>query len=319
MLPFRTCYTPRQGVGSNNPHSSACFDLAAMKDLDYFLRVSFTEADKTTHLSLVERDHPESRITRHELDTIGRFPTATEISVSGLTQDTFEYFIAQYGSQFRVINFWKCPLVHDLTAMESLPRIEYVVYFWNQRAERLWDLSRNTRLKGFGFDDFTRMHDLSQLTSAPALQELHFGDKVWTKCVLNTLEPLGQCSKLKSLTFRARKILDGRVEPLANLRNLERLEFPANQFTCRQVAWLKARLPETVRSEVLRGYWTISQPIHHNGKDKDTVLVGKGKRLLIDSKKDRALFDRHVDEFNTLHRWFREHPDALPEDYNMGA
>ena len=79
-----------------------------------------------------------------------RFPTATEISVNGLTQDTFEYLIAHYGSQFKVINFWKCPLVHDLTALESLPGIEYIVYFWNQKAEHLWDLSRNTSLKGLG-------------------------------------------------------------------------------------------------------------------------------------------------------------------------
>lgn len=291
----------------------------AVKDLDYFLRVNFTKADKITHLSLVQRDHPEARITRHELDTIGFFPTTSEISISGLTQDTFEYLIAHYGSQFKAISFWKCPLVNDLTALETLKKIEYIVYFWNQRTEQLWDLSKNTLLKGFGFDDFTRMHDLSQLTSAPALKELHFGDKVWTKYVLNTLEPVGQCSKLTSLTFSAKKILDGRVEPLAHLINLERLEFPANQFTSRQVAWLKARLPETIRSKVLSGYWTFDQPIHHNDKDKDTVIVGKGKVLLVDSKKDRTLLDRHVNEFNALHRWFRRHPDALPEDYDTCA
>lgn len=287
-----------------------------MKDLDYYLRVSFTDADQATHFSFMERDHPESRITRRELDAIGLVPTATELSVSGLSQEAFEYLITAYGSQFKVINFWKCPLVHDLSALESLPGIEYVVYFWNQKAERLWDLSRNTSLKGLGFDDFTRMHDLSQLAGAPALQELHFGNKVWNKYVLNTLEPLSECSKLISLGFSAWKILDGRVEPLAHLTRLERLEFPANQFAWRQVAWLKARLPETIQSRVLGGYWTIDQPIHGNGKDKDTVIVGRGKSLLVDSKKDRTLLNRYVNEFNALHRWFREHPDALPEGYN---
>ena len=53
----------------------------------------------------------------------------------------------------------------------------------------------------------------------------------------------------------------------------------------------------------------------YNGKDKDTVIVGKRKTLLLDSKKDRTLLDRHIDEFNAMHRWFREHPEALPEDY----
>lgn len=286
-----------------------------MKDLDIYLRVGHTDADQTTHLSLLERDHPEIKITRRELDAIASVPTATEISVNGLTQDTFEYLIARFGSQFKVINFWKCPLVHDLTALESLPGIEYIVYFWNQRAERLWDLSKNPSLKGLGFDDFSRMRDLSRLEGAPALQELYFGNKVWNKYELNTLEPLGRCSALKSLRFAARKILDDRVEPLGQLTGLERLEFPHNQFTSRQVAWLKARLPETVQSKVLSGFWTLDKPVHYNGKDKDTVIVGKGKTLLVDSKKDRTLLDRRIAEFNAMHRWFREHPDASPEDY----
>ena len=286
-----------------------------MKDLDYYLGVGFSDADQSTHFSFLERDHPEVRITRRELDTLASVPTATEISVNGLTQDTFEYLITQYGSQFKVINFWKCPLVHDLTALGSLPGIEYIVYFWNQRGEHLWDLSGNTSLKGFGFDDFSRLHDLSQLDGAPALQELYFGNKIWNKYVLQTLEPLSRCSTLKSLRFAARKIIDGRIEPLGHLTRLERLEFPHNQFTSKQVAWLKARLPETIRSKVLTGYWTLDKPIHHNGKDKDTVIVGKGKTLLLDSKKDRTLLDRHIDEFNAMHRWFREHPGALPQDY----
>lgn len=289
--------------------------MTAVKDLDHYLSVGFSDADQTTHWSSLERDHPEIRITRRELDAIASVPTATEISVNGLTQDTFEYLISHYGSQFKVINFWKCPLVHDLAPLGSLPGIEYIVYYWNQRVEHLWDFSGNMSLKGFGFDDFSRMHDLSQLDGAPALQELYFGNKIWNKYVLNTLEPLGRCSTLKSLRFAAKKILDDRVEPLGNLTGLARLEFPHNQFTSKQIAWLKARLPEKIQSKVLGGYWTLDKAIHYSGKDKDTVIVGKGKALLLDSKKDRTLLDRHINEFNAMHRWFRERPDASPEDY----
>ena len=286
-----------------------------MKDLEHYLHVGFSDADQRTHYSFLERKHPEIRITRQELDILRRFPTATEVSVNGLTQDTFEYLIAQYGSQFKVLNFWKCPLVHDLTPLESLPGVEYIVYYWNQKTEHLWDLSRNTALKGLGFDDFRRVHDLSELASAPALQELHFGNKVWNKFVVDTLEPIGRCSRLKALTFSAQKIVDDRIEPLARLTQLERLEFPAYQFTSRQVAWLKARLPETIQSKALGGYWTIGQPLRQEGKNLDTLIVGKRKVRLLDSKKDRTLLDQHIDEFNGFHRWFLEHPDALPEDF----
>ena len=287
-----------------------------MKDLDHYLLIGDSDADQRTHYSFLGREHPESRLTRQDLDILRRYPTATQVSVNGLTQDTFEYLVAQYGSQFKVINFWKCPLVRDLAALESLPGIEYIVYFWNQKAEQLWDLSRNTSLKGLGLDDFRRIHDLAQLATAPALEELHFGNKIWNKQVLDTLEPIGRCSQLKSLTFNAQKIADNRIEPLAKLPQLERLEFPAYQFTSRQVAWLKARLPETIRSQVLGGYWTIHQPLEHKGKHLNTMIVGKGKSRLLDSKKDSALLDRHIDEFNAFHRWFREHPEALPGDYD---
>jgi len=292
--------------------------VTAVKDLDHYLLVGFSDADQRTHYSFLEREHPESRLTRQELDVLRRHPAATEVSVNGLTQDTFEYLIAQYGRQLKVINFWKCPLVRDLTALESLPGVEYIVYFWNQKAEQLWDLSRNTSLKGIGLDDFNRIHDLSPLASAPALEELHVGNKVWNKCVLDTLEPIGRCSKLRSLDFNAKKIVDDRIEPLAHLAQLERLEFPAHQFTDKQVAWLKARLPETIHSQVLGGHWTIGQPIEQEGKNLDTLIIGKRKVRLLDSKKDRAILDRHIHEFNALHRWFREHPEALPEDYDAG-
>ena len=100
------------------PRFSECYDRAAVKDLDHYLLVGYLDADQRTHYSFLEREHPESRLTRQELDILRGLPKATQISVNGLTQDTFEYLIAQYGSQFKVINFWKCPLVRDLTPLE---------------------------------------------------------------------------------------------------------------------------------------------------------------------------------------------------------
>ena len=41
-----------------------------MKDLDHYLLVGFSDADQRTHYSFLEREHPESRLTRHELDIL---------------------------------------------------------------------------------------------------------------------------------------------------------------------------------------------------------------------------------------------------------
>jgi hypothetical protein len=290
-----------------------------MKNLDYYLSLIYSrESDKNTYLSLIQEDISGGRITRQDIDTIKQFPSITEISISGLTQDTFEYFIENYGNQFKAITFWKCPLVADLSMMSSLDKVEYIVYFWNQRAEKLWDFSKTKSLKGFRYDDFTRMHDASEISKSPFLEELHFGNRVWDTYVLNTLHPIKACTSLRSLSFSAKKILDERVEPIANLNNLERLSFPSSLFTTEQVAWLKAHLPKTIDSKVLNAYWVIDKPISMNGKNKDTFIVGKRKPFL-DSVQEKAKITKYVKLFNDMYEWYLENPKASPDDYQKAA
>jgi hypothetical protein len=290
-----------------------------VKNLDYYLeRPLSTTPGRGTYLSFALRDFPGGRIARDDIDLIREFPNATEIAISALTQDTFEYFIEHYGQQFKAIIFWKCPLIGNLTAIESLHQVEYIVYYWNQRAEHLWDFSKTKALKGFCYDDFTRMHDISEIADAPALEELQFGNRVWAKYILNTLAPIKNCTALKSLKFSAKKIFDGTIEPLAHLKQLEHLWFPSNLFSTEQVAWLKAHLPDTVVSKVLAAYWTIDQPLRISGKDKDTFIVGK-KKPLLSSVEDKERIAKYVAQFNEMHRWFLEHPKALPDDYQKAA
>ncbi|SRR6266498_620907 len=285
-----------------------------MRDLDYYLRLNSKSADKNTYLSLIQRDISGGRIKRQDIDILREFPNVTEISISGLTQDTFDYFIENYGYQFQAIIFWKCPLVGDLKLLESLEHVEYIVYFWNQKAEKLWDLSKTKSLKGLSYDDFTRMPDISQISKSLSLEELHFGDKIWSKYVLNTLHPIRECSFLKRLSFSAKKIIDGKIEPIAYLIKLERLSFPTRLFTTEQVAWLKAHLPDTVTSKELNAYWTLERPLITNGKARDTFIVGKRKPLL-DSVQDKEWIKKYVDQFDETYQWYLENRAASPEDY----
>ena len=288
-----------------------------MKNLDDYDEPILSKAsDQSAYVSLT--DVSGGRITKDEIDGIKEFPNATEIAISGLTQDTFEYFVENYGQQFQAIIFWKCPLVSSLKAMEDLDQVEYIVYFWNQRAEHLWDFSKTKALKGFCYDDFTRMHDISEVADAPALEDLRFGNRVEPKYILNTLSPIQECTTLKNLTFSAKKILDGKIEPLAHLQQLERLWFPSNLFSTEQVAWLKAHLPDTVVSTVLNAYRTLDQPLKFSGKDKDTFIVGKGKPFL-SSVEDKARIAKYVAQFHEMHLWFLEHPNAMPDDYRKAA
>src|SRR5574338_131140 len=94
-----------------------------MKNLQYYtMHVHFESPDPSTYVSLLS----SRRIAKDEIDVIQEFPGATEIAISGLTQDTFEYFVENYAQQFKAIIFWKCPLVGSLKAIESLDQVEYI-------------------------------------------------------------------------------------------------------------------------------------------------------------------------------------------------
>ncbi|HLP81392.1 MAG TPA: hypothetical protein VK141_05310 [Nitrosomonas sp.] len=289
-----------------------------MKNLNYYRGFNLKSFDKTSYLSLIQMNISGGRIKKHDIDVIKQFPHVTEISISGLTQETFDYFIDTYGGQFKAIIFWKCPLVSDLSRIELLDKVEYIVYYWNQRAEKLWDFSKTKSLKGFCYEDFTRMHDISQISCSSSLEELDFGNAVWVEYVLNTLAPLKECISLKSLSFAAKKIVDEKIEPIAYLKQLESLSFSTRLFTTEQVAWLKAHLPETVSSKVLNAYWKIEKPLPIGGKNKDTYIVGKRKPFL-DSVRDKNKIEFYTNKFNDMHRWYIEHPKALPEEYNNFA
>lgn len=141
--------------------------------------------------------------------------------------------------------------------------------------------------------------------------ELAFGDAVWDKSVYESLEPLSELVGLRSLKLSAKRIDDGRIEPLAALHQLESLSFSSKQFTTRQVAWLRARLPESLQTEALEPLRRFSPPLQGDGKVLDVLLVGK-RRPFLNSVRDEARIRKHVEEFRVLVAQFRADPSLGP-------
>lgn len=247
------------------------------------------------YLSLKPIHFSGGRMTIEQIDTIKNFPNAVEIRICGLTQETFIYFIDTYGRQFKVIEFWGCSLISDLTKLEQLSNIEYLIFFGNKRATHLWNLSKNMKLKGMSFDDFTRMHTLEEIPLAPVLQELSFGNKVWNNYVLKSLKPLSQAKKLKSLIFNVKKIEDNDITPLLKISNLEKLEFPPNLFTTEEVAWLTANI-KNINSSVLAPYFKLEHPNEYSEKKKDVLVIGKRKPFL-NSQTDKTRLEKYEKKF----------------------
>jgi hypothetical protein len=247
-----------------------------------------------------------------QMALIEQRPDASVLRVSGLDQRSFESLIDRHGRQFAAIQFWKCPRIEDFSALEGLFGLRLVSVYWNQRAARLWDLTQTPRLSGLHFDDFTRLHDLSDLARGTSLVELEFGDAVWDKSVFRTLEPLAALRGLTALRFSAKRIEDGRIQPLGALQNLQSLSFSSRQFTTRQVAWLRARLPHSLQSEVIEPLRRFSKPLERNGKALDVLLVGSRKPFL-NSTEDAVRVQKHVDQFNEMVAEFRASPSLLPD------
>lgn len=237
-------------------------------------------ADPPWLLNLVLPEIGGGRFDESHLAGVASNPNAHALRVSGLDQATFEALVSRYGPQFSAIEFWKCPRIVDLTPLEDLTDLRLVSFYWNQRRGK-------------------------------ALLELEFGNAVWDKAVFETLEPLVELGGLRSLKFSAKRINDGRVEPLAALQKLEALSFPRNQFTTRQVAWLRARLPKSLESESLEPVNHLSPPLEYDGKVRDVLLVGKRKPFL-NSVEHAARIRKHIDGFRQMVDDFRSDPALTP-------
>ena len=62
------------------------------------------------HTSLtLKEENPDiggGRIRMSDIDRLRDYPNEDTVTISGLRQDTFEYFINTYGNQFKAIRFF---------------------------------------------------------------------------------------------------------------------------------------------------------------------------------------------------------------------
>lgn len=240
-------------------------------------------------------------------------PLATALTVSGLGQAALEA-LCRNGSQLTAIHFWKCPRLQDLSPLQDMPQLQYIAFYWNQRATRLWDLTRTPALRGLCFNDFTRLQRLDDLAHATMLAELNFGNATEARFQPETLQPLTALRQLRSLHFNAKSIRVGRIQPLGELVGLTEFDTPSRLFTTEQLAWLRARLPQ-VKSEALEPFYRLHRPLHLKGKNCDVLVNGKGKPLL-SAANDASRLARYADEFAAMVRRFAEDPSQEPKAAN---
>jgi len=263
------------------------------------------------HAMLVQRDIGGGKTAAGDLLAgLQEQPHATALTVSGLGQAALEALCAN-ARHLTAIHFWKCPRLEDLSPLQDMPQLEYVAFYWNQRATRLWDFRRTPALRGLCFEDFSRLGKLDDLACATSLAELDFGNAIHAKFQPETLDPLSSLANLRSLGFNAKSIRDGRIQPLAKLAALTEFATSKRLFAAEQLAWLRTRLPQ-VRSDVLAPFTRLKQALTIKGKKLDVMVNGKGKPFL-SSDVDAAKLARHVAEFEAMMRRFKDDPSLEPK------
>lgn len=242
-------------------------------------------------------------ITNKEIDEINNLVDVKKIMISGLRQDTFEYFVRTQAYKFKAIMFWKNKLVEDWSLLSTLKNVQFIGYFHNQRITKFWDMTNNISLEGLYISDFTRLKSLEGIEKAPRLERLYFGNAVWSTSVLKDIKPL-ENSKIKEFSFGGKKIEDEDISIYTKIPKLERLDFPTNMYKTEQLAWLVAKMPN-VKGYALRPYVKFDRNTTDNEDIDDILICGKRKPFL-SSDKDSERIKRYINKFEALVKQYQD-------------
>lgn len=233
-----------------------------------------------------------------EIDQIDEYENIDRIMLSGLTQAAFEYFIQKYGPELKYVKFFKNKFIEDMSPLAALENVVYIDFFFNQRATKLWNMEKNKNLIGLAFNDFSRLHSLEGLETAPSLKYLDFGDMIWSTSILSDLESLLK-TNLVGFSFGGKSIEKNDIMLFSKIKSLRYFDCPSNLYSTEDLARLVAARPD------LQGY--ALRPFIKFDRDssdiKDVLICGRRKPFLFSIKdhdrieKYTANFERLVEEY----------------------
>ena len=240
-------------------------------------------------------------ISVKEIDVLLQYPYIHTVCISGLCQDTFEFFIRKYGPQLRAIRFLHNPMVEDWSLLGTLQGLEFVYWMSNDHISSLWDMRQNKALQGLAIQSFSRLDSLAGIEKAPSLKYLHIGDAAYPDMRMKSLTCLASTG-IRHLTFMGKEIEDGDASFVFAMPRLERFDFHTNLFTTEQVAWIMANCPD-LKGKSLRALIKTTKCIY--GTDVPAVqLVGMQKPLLLCQGHERRI-EKFQEDFDALIEAYR--------------
>lgn len=263
-----------------------------MIDLDNFTSAVFNDFD----INMVQKEVDGGSVRIDQIDeSISRYPEARSIVISGLNQDSFEYFIQKYGQQFEAISFWKNKLVGDLSCLGKLRNIKYIHYFFNQKSCSLWDMSENSALKGLSIYDFSKLKNINEIGSAKSLEFFGIGDKVWAGMEIESLKPIVN-TNISHFEWYGKKVSDNDFKCLADSK-IKILDINPTQFTVEELTDLLACFPDTLSGSITKPY--VTGQVTNKGIVSVHYFLCKHKKACIAGKDDER-FSKYLKDFEIL-------------------
>ena len=272
-----------------------------------------TETHSCMWLREEKMDIGGGRISVFDIDKLKDYPDADVVTISGLHQDTFEYFIKTYGKQLRAIRFFKNKFIEDLSLLGTLPQLEYVYFFANQRVTALGDMTENESLTGLCIEDFSRLSSIKGIERAPILKEFRIGNAIWSKMVVDSLMPLANTG-VERLSFTGRAIADNDLSFLEQLPYLKVFDFDANLFMTEQVAWIVANFPQVEGFALKPKYDCELLESNENPVDVPGVIIVGKRKPALKVKGNEGKIEKYVQAFEVLKKKYKgvSYRDAFP-------
>jgi hypothetical protein len=267
------------------------------------------DTKKTILLKNVNANTGGGKITISDIDELQKYPSADTVEIMGLHQDTFEYFIHKYGNQLKRIDFFKNKLIEDLSLLGSLPNLEYLDFYYNQRVTQLWDMSGNISLKGLMISNFKKLKSIKNIETAPRLECLQIDSSIHPTMVIDSLKRLSN-TDIRTLKFYGMKIEDEDFSFVTEMKKLETFDFGCNLLPTEKVAWIVANKPDIQGFSLCAMQEFMSYNEQTDRCDKQGVfVVGKRKPTLFRGENDERI-EKYKKNFDILVDKYRDVPYA---------
>lgn len=96
------------------------------------------------------------------------------LEICGMNQESLEHFVYHYRKTYRYLSFFKCQLIKDFSPFEDLENLEEVSLYWNIRADKLWNFSKNPSLKTISVNDAKKLTLKPDLLKTSSVMETVF-------------------------------------------------------------------------------------------------------------------------------------------------